>query len=143
MVEWVAGPHVNPVTVSGPGRRLAHHPLEGVVTMRKLLCALAITFVMAGLVVAAEGTITKVDLEGKKITLKEGDKETEYKFTDKVKVTLLVGKDSTEKEGKYEDLESRLKNFKADSKRGNKLTFEAKDGEITSVKIRGGKKTKD
>ena len=38
--------------------------------MRKLICALAVTFVMAGLVVAAEGTLTKVDLEGKKVTIK-------------------------------------------------------------------------
>ena len=48
------------------------------------------------------------------------------------------------REGKYEDWEKQLKNFKADAKRGNKISFEAKDGEITSVKIRGGgKKTKD
>lgn len=111
--------------------------------MRKLLCALAVTFVMAGLVVAAEGTITKVDLEGKKVTIKEGDKETEYKFSDKVKVTLLVGKDAKEQEGKYEDFEGRLKRFKADAKFGNKITFEAKDGELSSVKIRGGGKKKE
>jgi len=110
--------------------------------MRKLLLSLGIMLFMAGLVIAAEGTITKVDLEGKKITVKEGDKETEYKFTDKVKVTLVTGKKGEEKEedGKYEDFEKRLKNFKADSKRGNNITFEAKDGELTSVKIRGGGK---
>ncbi|HVL13429.1 MAG TPA: hypothetical protein VM529_12760 [Gemmata sp.] len=111
--------------------------------MRKLLSSLVVILLMAGLVVAAEGTITKVSLDDKKITIKEGDKETEYKFTDKVKVTLLTGKDM-EKEGKYEDFERRLKAFKADSKFGNKISFEAKDGELTSVKIRGGgKKTKD
>ena len=114
--------------------------------MRKLFCATVITFVMAGLVVAAEGTITKVDLEGKKITIKEGDKETEYKISENVKVTLLSGKkgEEKEKEGKYEDWERRLKNFKADSKFGNKLTFEAKGGAITAVTIRaGGGKKKD
>ncbi len=104
--------------------------------MRKLFVALAAVCFMTGLVVAAEGTITKVDLEKKEIVVKEGDKENTYKFTDKVKVTLLVGKDAKEMEGKYEDFEKRLKGFKADSKFGNKLVFEAKDGELTGVKIR-------
>jgi hypothetical protein len=110
--------------------------------MRKLLLSLGIMCFMAGLVIAAEGTITKVDLDKKTITVKDGDKETDYKFTDKVKVTLVTGKQGEEKEsdGKYEDFEKRLKAFKADSKRGNKITFEAKDGELTSVKIRGGGK---
>lgn len=112
--------------------------------MRKLFMSLAAVLFMAGLVIAAEGTITKVDVDAKKVTIKEGDKETEYKFTDKVKVTLVTGKQGEEKEtaGKFEDFEKRLKAFKADSKRGNKITFEAKDGEITSVKIRGGGKGK-
>ena len=106
--------------------------------MRKLFMSLGIVLFMAGLVIAAEGTIVKVDLEGKKITVKEGEKENEYKFTDKVKVTLVTGKKGEEKEseGKYEDWEKMLKNFKADAKRGNNITFEAKDGELTSVKIR-------
>jgi hypothetical protein len=110
--------------------------------MRKLLSAVCVTMLMAGLVIAAEGTITKVDLDAKKITIKEGDKETEYKISDKVKVTLVTGKKGEEKEteGKFSDWEGRLKRFKADSKFGNKLNFEAKDGEITSVKIRGGGK---
>jgi hypothetical protein len=109
--------------------------------MRKLFFAASTMLFMAGLVIAADGTITKVDLENKKVTIKEGDKETEYKIAKDVKVTLVTGKD-TEKEGKYEDWERRLKNFKADSKFGNKINFEAKDGEITAVKIRGGGKGK-
>lgn len=107
--------------------------------MRKLFMAVGIVLFMASLVIAAEGTITKVDLEGKKITIKEGDQENEYKFTDKLKVTLVTGKKGEEKEteGKYEDFERVLKNVKADSKRGTKITFEAKNGELTSVKMRG------
>jgi hypothetical protein len=114
--------------------------------MRKLLCSLAVTFLMAGIVIATEGTITKVNLDDNKITIKEGDKETEYKISKDVKVTLITGKKGEEKEveGKFSDWEGRLKRFKADSKFGNKLNFEAKDGTITSVKIRGGgKKGKD
>ncbi|MCE9568325.1 MAG: hypothetical protein K8U57_40510 [Planctomycetes bacterium] len=104
--------------------------------MRKTLCALFALLFMAGIVVAAEVTMTKVDVEKKEITVKEGDKEATYKYTDKVKVTLLVGKDATEKEGKFEDFEKRLKDFKADAKFGNKINIETKDGEITSVKMR-------
>ena len=103
--------------------------------MRKLLLALFTLVFMAGVVVAAEVTMTKVDVEKKEIVVKEGDKEATYKYTDKVKVTLLVGKDATEKEGKFEDFETRLKAFKADAK-GNKINIETKDGEITSVKFR-------
>jgi hypothetical protein len=118
----------------------------GSAAMRKLMSAVVVTLMMAGLVIAAEGTITKVDLEGKKITIKEGDKETDYKISDKVKVTLVSGKKGEEKEteGKFSDWEGRLKRFKADSKFGNKLNFEATGGEITAVKIRaGGKKDKN
>jgi len=104
--------------------------------MRKLLCALVAFLVMGGIVVAAEVTVTKVDAEKKEVTVKEGDKEATYKYTDKVKVTLLVGKDATEKEGKFEDFEKRMKDFKPDAKFGNKLNIETKDGEITSVKFR-------
>lgn len=112
--------------------------------MRKLLLSLGIMCFMAGLVIAAEGTITKVDTDKKEITVKEGDKETTYKYTDKVKVTLVTGKQGEEKEteGKYEDFENRLKKFNPDSKRGNKITFESKEGTITSVKIRAGGKGK-
>ncbi len=113
--------------------------------MRKLFFAVATMLFMAGLVIAAEGTMTKVDTDKKEIVVKDGDKEVTLKYTDKVKVTLVtVGKDkkSEEKEGKFEDFEKRLKAFKADAKFGNKLTYEAKDGTITEVKVRsfgGGK----
>ena len=106
--------------------------------MRKLFFAAATMLFMAGLVIAAEGTMTKVDTEKKEIVVKDGDKEVTLKYTDKVKVTLVTfGKDkkSEEKEGKFEDFENRLKRFKADAKFGNKLTYEAKDGTITEVKV--------
>jgi hypothetical protein len=127
-----------PLHVAGAGER---EQLPEAGSMRKLMLSLGIMCFMAGLVIAAEGTITKVDVDKKEVTIKEGDKETTYKYTDKVKVTLVSGKKGEEKEedGKYEDFEKRLKNFKADSKRGNNITFEAKDGTLTSVKIRAGK----
>jgi hypothetical protein len=112
--------------------------------MRKLVMSLGIILFMAGLVIAAEGTITKVDLEGKKITVKEGDKETTYTISKDVKVTLVSGKKGEEKEseGKWDDWKARLEKFDPDSKFGNKLSFEAKGGMITSVKIRARGKGK-
>ena len=89
---------------------------------------------LAGLLTAAEGTISKVDLDNKKVTIKEGDKDNEYKFNDKVKVTVAGGKakggKGQAKEGTYADFEKALKV-------GEKLTFEAKDGVLTEVKITG------
>jgi 5'-3' exonuclease len=131
----------------GPEWRVAVRTpqLERAVPMRKLLSAFTVMLLMTGIVVAAEGTLKKVDLDNNQVTITEGDKDTTYKINDKVKVTLITGKKGEEKEteGKYEDWTKRLKNFKADSKFGNKITFEAKDGTITEVKIRGGgKKTK-
>jgi hypothetical protein len=87
---------------------------------------------MAGLVIAAEGTISKVDLDKKTVTIKDGDKDNDYKFDDKVKVTIAPGKakggKGQAKEGTYADFEKALKV-------GEKLTFEAKDGMLTEVKI--------
>jgi ABC-type Fe3+-citrate transport system substrate-binding protein len=109
--------------------------------MRKLFFALATMLFMAGLVIAADVTATKYDADKKEVTVKDGDKEVTYKISGKVKVTLLVGKDK-EMEGKFEDLEKRLKNIKD---KGVKLTIETKDKEITEVKFRagGGKKDKN
>jgi uncharacterized sporulation protein YeaH/YhbH (DUF444 family) len=101
--------------------------------MTKWLGSVGVMFLMAGLGVAAEGTISKVDLEKKTVTIKEGDKDTEYQFNDKVKVTSAgggkgKGGKGQAKEGTYDDFEKTLKV-------GEKLTFEAKDGVLTEVKI--------
>mgnify|MGYP005866836387 CR=1 FL=1 len=107
--------------------------------MRKLFFALATMLFMTGLVIAADVTVLKYDPEKKEVVVKEGEKEVTYKFSEKVKVTLLAGKDGKETEGKFEDLERRLKNIKADDKRQMKMTIETKDKEITEVKFRGGR----
>jgi hypothetical protein len=110
--------------------------------MRKWLGPVVVMLLMAGLVVAAEGTISKFDLDKKTVTIKEGDKDNDYKFTDKVKVTIAAGKakggKGQPKEGTYADFEKALKV-------GEKLTFEAKDGVLTEVKIasKGKGKGKD
>ena len=107
--------------------------------MRKLLMAATMVLFMAGLVCAAEVLVVKADVEKKEVTVKDGDKETTYKYTDKIKVTLLTGKDSDPKEGKLEDFEKRIKG--KGGKGGNKIDVTIKDGEITEAKFRaGGKK---
>lgn len=101
--------------------------------MRKWLGSVGVMFLMAGLVGAAEGTICKVDLEMKTVTVKEGDKDNDYQFNEKVKVTAAgraKGGNGQAKEGTYADFEKALKV-------GEKLTFEAKDGVLTEVKITG------
>jgi len=106
--------------------------------MRKLLSALLIMFLMTSLVLAAEVTVLKYDPDKKEVTGKEGDKEVTYKFSDKVKVSA-TDKDGNVTEGKWEDLEKRLKNVKPDSKRPLKLDVTVENGTITEAKYRAGK----
>jgi hypothetical protein len=107
--------------------------------MRKLLCALAVMFGMASLVVAAEITVLKYDPDKKEVTGKDkDDKEVIYKFGEKVKVST-TDKDGNATEGKWEDLETRLKAVKADSKRPLKLDVTVEDKVITEAKYRKGK----
>ena len=62
---------------------------------------------------------------------RQGD---DLKYTDKIKVTLLTGKDGDPKEGKLEDFEKRIKG--KGGKGGNKIDVTIKDGEITEAKFR-------
>jgi hypothetical protein len=96
---------------------------------------------MAGLVYATEVLVVSANTEKKEVTVKDGDKEVTYKYTDKIKVTLRVGKDDT-KEGTLEDFENRIKRKgKGGGKGGNRIDIEVKDGTITEAKFRaGGKK---
>src|SRR5262245_45761389 len=70
--------------------------------MRRLILSLVCVLFMAGLVVAAEVTLVKFDGDKKEVTVKEGEKENTYKFAEKVKVTLVIDKDGTAKEGTLE-----------------------------------------
>lgn len=64
--------------------------------MRKLILALAATFAIAGLVVAAEVTLVRYDPDKKAVTVKEGDSEKTYQLTDQTKVYVI-------RNGKTED----------------------------------------
>jgi len=101
--------------------------------MRKLLLAVVCLMFITGLAVATDVVVVKLD--GKNLTVKEGDKEKTYKLTDKTKVTI-VGKDGNT-EGKLETLEKRLG---SDKGAGTKLDITTSGDEITEVKMKGGKK---
>jgi len=105
--------------------------------MRKLLLSLACLLFMAGLVVAAEVTLVKFDKDKGTLTVKDGDKETTYKVSDKVKYTY-TDKDGNAKEAKTEVIERVLGSDKAAGKL--KLDITTDKDTVTEVKIKGGKK---
>ena len=112
--------------------------------MRKLLMSLALVLFMAGLVCAVEVTVVKYDADKKEVTVKEGDKENTYTISKDVKVTLVIDKDGNTKEGKFDDLEARLKRKGGKGgKGGTKLDITVKDKEITEAKFRAGGKGKE
>lgn len=96
--------------------------------MKKIVLAMLIMFAAAGLTIAAVGVVVKVDEAKKEITIKEGDKEKTYKWTDDT-VTKRKGKDGEVKETKVS--EKTWKFLKADTK----IDFEAKDDVIKSFSI--------
>lgn len=106
--------------------------------MRKMLLALVALFAMAGLVVAVEVTVVKFDKEKKEVTVKEGDAEKTYKYTDKIKVTT-TDKDGKSTEAKLEDFEKRAGG--KGGKGGVKLDIKTEKDTITEAtwKSKGGK----
>lgn len=112
--------------------------------MRKMLISAAMVLFMAGIVYAVEVSVVKYDADKKEVVVKEGDAEKTYKISDKVKVTLVVDKDGNTKEGKFEDLEKRLKAVKAaKGGRGVKLDITVSGDNITEAKFRSGGKKKN
>jgi len=106
--------------------------------MRKFVMSLVMMLFMAGLVYAVEVTVVKYNADKKEVTVKEGDKESTYKITDSTKVSF-TDKDGNTKEGKLENLTKRLENLDK-AKRKVTLDITTKDGEITEVKMKGGRK---
>ena len=101
--------------------------------MRKLMMVALSVCLSAGLLIAAEGVVTKVDVEKKKVTI--DDKE--YTVDQDTKITT---------KGKTESKESDLKTLAKAAERkdkegkvvGAKVTFEAKQSKLTSIQFRGG-----
>lgn len=100
--------------------------------MRKLLLSLACVLFLAGVTLAVDAVFVKFDAEKKALTVKEGDKETVYKVTDKTKVSI-VGKDGA-KEAEIGVL-SKAKEGKT------KLDLTTDKDTVTEIKVKmGGKK---
>jgi hypothetical protein len=111
--------------------------------MRKLLSALAVMFLMATVVVAADVTVLSYDKDKNEVKVKtDKDEVKTLKVSDKVKVTL-VDAEGKESEGKAEDLTRRL-GFAAkasESGKAMKLDVTVEGGAITAVKLKSrGKK---
>jgi hypothetical protein len=112
-------------------------PIRGIPTMRKTLLAFVCLTLATGVVLASEGTLMKFEGDTKVVTVKEGEKENNYKITDKTKVTFI------DQDGKSADgtIEAVLKVFSKDKAKG-KLKFEFtadKDNNITAVTLKGKK----
>ncbi len=101
--------------------------------MRKMLLALFALVFMAGLVVAVDVTVVSYDKDKKELKVKEGEKESTYKITDKTKFTVEIKNEA--KEANYETFEKRVTNPKAKNVKLNITT----DGDtITEVKWKVG-----
>jgi hypothetical protein len=98
--------------------------------MRKLICTLCAMFLIAGLVAAAEVGFVKYDGDKKELTVKEGDKESTYKISEKVKITSTDKDGNNAKDVKLEDFtEKNLK--KINEKR--KYEIKVEDKVITEI----------
>ncbi|MFM8271324.1 MAG: hypothetical protein ACKODX_03225 [Gemmata sp.] len=102
--------------------------------MRKMLLALVALFAMAGLVVAVEVTVVKADKDKKEVTVKEGDAEKTYKYTDKTKFST-TDKDGKATEAKVEDFEKRV----GGKKGGAKIDIKTDKDTITEASWKAGK----
>ena len=113
--------------------------------MRKLLGTLAVAVALCVSAVVADeikGKITKVDADGKKITVTVDGKDTEYTVSDDCKMPKTKGKDGTEKAMSLKGLSRAV-----DKVGGVKatVTTEKKGGKetVTEIKMERGGKKKD
>jgi hypothetical protein len=112
---------------------------------RRFLLMLTASFVAMGFVVASVladellGVITKVDVEGKKITVideKDNDKETELKITDDTKETRKGEEVAVD----LEKLSKRVDFAKEKGKKGAsaKIFFDKEKGVATKIEMKRG-----
>jgi len=100
--------------------------------MRKFVLAAVATVFSLGLALATEVTFVKFDKDAKKVTVKEGDKESTYLVTDETKVKI-IDKDGNETEGKVGEA---LKAFEKMKEGKSKFDVTAKDDKITELKFK-------
>jgi len=111
------------------------HPPTESPPIRKLLLALICVFGMTGLVLATEVVLVKHDGDKKEVTVKEGDKEVVYKYTDKTKVSF-IDKSGNAQEG---TLEAAIKVLSNEKLIGKKFEVVTEKDTITELKLKGRK----
>lgn len=104
--------------------------------MRKFVLAGVALFLTVGLTLAADVIFISYNKEKKELTVKEGDKESTYKITDKVK--FKTGDKDMDAEKGIARLEKTEMNEKAKGKAKMKITVE--DKELKEVQFPMGKK---
>ena len=97
--------------------------------MRKIVLSALSLILTAGLVLAA--TVNLVSFDGKELKVKDGDKETTYKVTDK---TVFKAGD------KDVPLDAATKRLSSDKAKGSKLEITTDGDKVTEVKMAAGKK---
>lgn len=99
--------------------------------MRKLMLSVCALFCSIGLVLAGEVTFVKFDKEKKEITVKDGDKESTYKITDK---TVFKSGDKDVESDKAMPRIEKMKEGKT------KFDLTAEKDTVTEIKFPKGKK---
>ncbi len=110
------------------GRRSQH---KGFHLMRKLMLSVCALFCSIGLVLAGEVTFVKFDKEKKEVTVKDGDKESTYKITDKT--TFKAG-------DKDVPSEKALPRFEKMKEGKTKFDLTAEKDTVTEIKFPAKKK---
>jgi len=99
--------------------------------MRKFVLAAIAAAFSVGLALAGEVTFVKFDKDAKKLTVKEGDKESTYLITDDTKVKM------GDKEGK---LENAMKAFDKMKEGKSKFEVTTDKDKVTEIKFKEAKK---
>ena len=99
--------------------------------MRKFVLSALALFVCIGLTIAGEATFVKWDKEKKELTVKEDDKEATYKITDDTKIKM---------DDKDVEQDKALPRFEKMKEGKSKMEITVKDGKLTEIKMKKGKK---
>jgi hypothetical protein len=105
--------------------------------MRKFVLAAMALVCTFGLVIAGEVTFVKFDKEKKEVTVKDGDKETTYKITDKT-TFKRVGKDGD----KDVPADAAMKMMEKMPEGKAKFELTAEKDEVKEIKMKGRMKDK-
>jgi hypothetical protein len=101
--------------------------------MRKFVLSVAALAAFVGFGLAASVTFVKWDAAKNELTVKDGDKESTYKVTEKTKVKM------GDKDGDIEKVKG-MWDKAGDKMAGKKMDITVDGKEVSEIKIMGGKK---